>query len=100
MFYYIDTVFYKIVACCKNKSGNPGVFGLRLLRSVKSRGLSKIPDFERGHLWFFIVVVYKEGILDQTVVSGGIKVSGSLELLNRFFSYFDEFEFWFNLVTP
>ena len=48
----------------------------------------------------FNEIILKETILDQTVASGGIKVSGSLELLNKFFSYFDEFEFWFNLVTP
>jgi len=48
----------------------------------------------------FNEIILKEAILDQTVASGGIKVSGSLELLNKFFSYFDEFEFWFNLVTP
>ncbi|MBN2060945.1 MAG: MBL fold metallo-hydrolase [Deltaproteobacteria bacterium] len=45
-------------------------------------------------------MVLGEASPDQKIASGELKVEGSREKLDEFFSLMDSFEFWFNLVTP
>jgi len=45
-------------------------------------------------------VVLGESTFEKMVRSGDVKVKGSKVKLKQFFSLLDDFEFWFNIVTP
>jgi alkyl sulfatase BDS1-like metallo-beta-lactamase superfamily hydrolase len=45
-------------------------------------------------------IILKQTTLDDALKSGDVKLSGSDTKLRAFLSYLDEFEFWFNIVTP
>ncbi|MEC5386643.1 alkyl sulfatase dimerization domain-containing protein [Uliginosibacterium sp. H3] len=45
-------------------------------------------------------IILKEAKLDDLVKSGDVKLSGSDAKLKEFLGYLDDFEFWFNIVTP
>jgi alkyl sulfatase BDS1-like metallo-beta-lactamase superfamily hydrolase len=42
----------------------------------------------------------KEITLEEAIANGSIKVTGSKELITDFFTMIDNFNFWFNIVTP
>ncbi|WP_212632335.1 alkyl/aryl-sulfatase [Metapseudomonas lalkuanensis] len=45
-------------------------------------------------------IVLKETTLKDAIAKGDIKVSGAEGKLEELVSYLDEFDFWFNIVTP
>lgn len=45
-------------------------------------------------------IMLKKTTLDDAIKSGAVKISGSEAKLKELLSYFDNFEFWFNIVTP
>ncbi|WP_243247332.1 alkyl/aryl-sulfatase [Pseudomonas maioricensis] len=45
-------------------------------------------------------IVLKETSLKDALASGGIKVDGTQGKLEELVSYMDDFDFWFNIVTP
>ncbi|HEX6978914.1 MAG TPA: alkyl sulfatase dimerization domain-containing protein [Alphaproteobacteria bacterium] len=45
------------------------------------------------------VILHETSVADA-ISSGDIRVNGSQEKLEELISYFDTFEFWFNIVTP
>jgi alkyl sulfatase BDS1-like metallo-beta-lactamase superfamily hydrolase len=45
-------------------------------------------------------IMLKKVTLDDAIKSGSVKISGSEAKLKELLSYFDNFEFWFNIVTP
>lgn len=45
-------------------------------------------------------VVLKKTTLDNAIQGGQIKITGNQVKLKELLSYMDEFEFWFNIVTP
>ncbi|WP_341674748.1 alkyl sulfatase dimerization domain-containing protein [Niveibacterium sp. SC-1] len=45
-------------------------------------------------------LILKETTLKQAEASGEVKVDGNSAKLDEFLSYLDNFEFWFNIVTP
>ncbi|MNF44056.1 Metallo-beta-lactamase superfamily protein [compost metagenome] len=45
-------------------------------------------------------IVLKETTLKDALASGDIKVEGAQDTLDELVSYLDNFDFWFNIVTP
>jgi alkyl sulfatase BDS1-like metallo-beta-lactamase superfamily hydrolase len=45
-------------------------------------------------------IVLQKTKLDDAVSSGAVKISGDAAKLHQVVSYLDNFEFWFNIVTP
>jgi alkyl sulfatase BDS1-like metallo-beta-lactamase superfamily hydrolase len=45
-------------------------------------------------------IVLKETTLKDAIAKGDIKVSGTEGKLDELVSYLDDFDFWFNIVTP
>ena len=45
-------------------------------------------------------VMLKETTLKDAMGSGAIKVKGNEAKLDELMSYMDNFDFWFNIVTP
>jgi alkyl sulfatase BDS1-like metallo-beta-lactamase superfamily hydrolase len=45
-------------------------------------------------------LVLGEATPNEKIVSGELTVEGRLDMLEEFFSLLDNFEFWFNIVTP
>jgi alkyl sulfatase BDS1-like metallo-beta-lactamase superfamily hydrolase len=45
-------------------------------------------------------IMLKKTTMDDAIKSGAVKISGSEAKLKELLSYFDNFEFWFNIVTP
>nr|WP_188419928.1 alkyl sulfatase dimerization domain-containing protein [Oxalicibacterium solurbis] len=45
-------------------------------------------------------IMLQKVTLDDAIKSGDVKISGSEAKLKEMLSYFDNFEFWFNIVTP
>ncbi|WBM69800.1 MBL fold metallo-hydrolase [Buttiauxella sp. WJP83] len=45
-------------------------------------------------------IILKEETLKQAVDKGDVKVTGNGAKMNEMLSYMDNFEFWFNIVTP
>ncbi len=45
-------------------------------------------------------IMLKKVTLDDAIKSGSVKISGNEAKLKELLSYFDNFEFWFNIVTP
>lgn len=45
-------------------------------------------------------IMLKKVTLDDAIKSGSVKINGSEAKLKELLSYFDNFEFWFNIVTP
>ena len=42
----------------------------------------------------------KQTTLKDAVASGELKVDGNQDKLTELMSYMDNFDFWFNIVTP
>lgn len=47
-----------------------------------------------------VEIIFGQATFDENIVSGDIKVDGHVEALNEFVALLDNFEFWFNIVTP
>lgn len=45
-------------------------------------------------------IVLKEETLKEATAKGDVKITGNEEKLNELLGYMDNFEFWFNIVTP
>ncbi|WMY73482.1 alkyl sulfatase dimerization domain-containing protein [Buttiauxella selenatireducens] len=45
-------------------------------------------------------IILKEETLKQAVDKGEVKVTGNSEKMNEMLGFMDNFEFWFNIVTP
>lgn len=45
-------------------------------------------------------LILKQTTLDKAIAAGDVKVSGNSEKLKEVLGYMDNFEFWFNIVTP
>ena len=45
-------------------------------------------------------IMLKKVTLDDAIKSGDVKIKGNEAKLKELLSYFDNFEFWFNIVTP
>src|SRR5690606_6357458 len=45
-------------------------------------------------------IILQETKLPDAISAGEVKVSGDQAKLNEMVSYLDNFEFWFNIVTP
>jgi alkyl sulfatase BDS1-like metallo-beta-lactamase superfamily hydrolase len=45
-------------------------------------------------------IVLKQTTLKSAMSAGSVKLSGSEAKLDELLSYLDNFEFWFNIVTP
>ncbi|MNE69226.1 hypothetical protein D3C80_1649380 [compost metagenome] len=45
-------------------------------------------------------IVLKETSLKDALAAGDIKVEGAQDKLDELVSYLDNFDFWFNIVTP
>ncbi|EBW9262303.1 alkyl/aryl-sulfatase, partial [Salmonella enterica subsp. enterica serovar Enteritidis] len=45
-------------------------------------------------------IVLKEETLKEATAKGDVKITGNAEKLNELLGYMDNFEFWFNIVTP
>jgi alkyl sulfatase BDS1-like metallo-beta-lactamase superfamily hydrolase len=45
-------------------------------------------------------IILQETKLADAISSGGVKISGNQAKLEELISYLDNFEFWFNIVTP
>lgn len=45
-------------------------------------------------------IVLKEETLKEATDKGDVKITGNAEKLNELLGYMDNFEFWFNIVTP
>lgn len=45
-------------------------------------------------------LILKQTTLDKAIAAGDVKVSGNSEKLKEVLGYLDNFEFWFNIVTP
>lgn len=45
-------------------------------------------------------IMLKTVMLDDAIKAGDVKINGNKAKLEELMSYFDNFEFWFNLVTP
>lgn len=45
-------------------------------------------------------LILKQSTLDKAIAAGDVKVSGDGEMLKEVLGYLDNFEFWFNIVTP
>lgn len=66
----------------------------------------KIKPVENADVSLFITrpvldqIILGEATSDQKIASKELQVEGEKKLLNEFFALLDNFEFWFNLVTP
>ncbi|MBL8528359.1 MAG: metallo-beta-lactamase, partial [Burkholderiales bacterium] len=45
-------------------------------------------------------IVLKQTTLKDALAAGDVKISGSEAKLEEMLSYLDNFDFWFNIVTP
>ncbi|EFO1265319.1 hypothetical protein DXV24_19340, partial [Escherichia albertii] len=45
-------------------------------------------------------IVLKEETLKEAMEKGEVKITGNADKLNELLGYMDNFEFWFNIVTP
>ncbi|EPO9281348.1 alkyl sulfatase C-terminal domain-containing protein, partial [Escherichia coli] len=45
-------------------------------------------------------IVLKEETLKEATAKEDVKITGNAEKLNELLGYMDNFEFWFNIVTP
>ena len=45
-------------------------------------------------------IILKEETLKEATDKGEVKITGNAEKLNELLGYMDNFEFWFNIVTP
>jgi len=45
-------------------------------------------------------IVLQQTTLDDAIGSGSVQIDGSRARLDEMLSYLDNFEFWFDIVTP
>ncbi|MNR15105.1 SCP-2 sterol transfer family protein [compost metagenome] len=45
-------------------------------------------------------LILKQTTLDKAIAAGEVKVTGNGDKLKEVLGYMDNFEFWFNIVTP
>ncbi|WP_148715592.1 alkyl/aryl-sulfatase [Chitinolyticbacter meiyuanensis] len=48
----------------------------------------------------FDKIVLKQTTVEQAISAGDVKIDGDASKLKELLGYFDDFEFWFNIVTP
>ena len=46
------------------------------------------------------VAIREETTLEKSISAGNVKVSGDKAKLDELLSYVEDFDFWFNIVTP